>query len=60
MFTKKSFPKDRHCLVHRMSSTLSITEHTSDAKSQLIGKDPNAGKDRGQEKKGVAEDEMVR
>ena len=31
-----------------------------DAKSQLIGKDPDAGKDRGQEEKGVAEDEMVR
>ena len=28
-----------------------------DAKSQLIGKDPDAGKDRG--KKGVTEDEMV-
>ena len=28
-------------------------------KSQLIGKDPNAGKDRGQKKKGVTEDEMV-
>ena len=31
-----------------------------DMKSQLIGKDPNAGKDWWQEKKGVAEDEMVR
>ena len=30
----------------------------SDVKSQLIGKDPDAGKDRGQEK-GVTEDEMV-
>ncbi|MCQ5247178.1 hypothetical protein NE548_09575, partial [Lactobacillus gasseri] len=29
------------------------------AKSQLIGKDPDAGKDRGQEKKGAREDEMV-
>ena len=28
-------------------------------KSQLIGKDPHAGKDRGQEEKGVAQDEMV-
>ena len=28
--------------------------------SWLIGKDPNAGKDWGQEKKGVTEDEMVR
>ena len=31
----------------------------SDAKSQLIGKDPDAGKEVGQ-KKGVAVDEMVR
>ena len=30
-----------------------------DAKSQLIGKDPNARKDCGQEEKGVAEDEML-
>ena len=29
------------------------------AKSQLIGKDPNAGKDLRQEEKGVTEDEMV-
>ena len=31
-----------------------------DAKSQLIEKDPEAGKDWGQEEKGVAEDEIVR
>ena len=30
-----------------------------DTKSQLIGKDPNAGKDRRQEKKGTTENEMV-
>ena len=30
-----------------------------DAKSWLIGKDPDAGKDWGQEEKGTAEDEMV-
>ena len=30
-----------------------------DANSQLSGKDPDAGKDWGQEEKGVAEDEMV-
>ena len=30
-----------------------------DGKSQLIGKDPNAGKDWGQEEKGVTEDETV-
>ena len=31
----------------------------SDVKSQLIGKDPDAGKGRGQEEKGATEDEMV-
>ena len=31
-----------------------------DVKSRLIGKDPDAGKDWGQEEKGVTEDEMVR
>ena len=30
-----------------------------DAKNWLTGKDHDAGKDRGQEEKGVAEDEMV-
>ena len=30
-----------------------------DAKSQLIGKDPDAGKIQGQEEKGTTEDEMV-
>ena len=32
---------------------------TPDAKSQLIGKDPDAGKDWRQEEKGMTEDEMV-
>ena len=30
-----------------------------DRKSQLIGKDPDAGKDWGQEEKGTTEDEIV-
>ena len=30
-----------------------------DAKSQLIGKDPDGGKDRRQKEKGMTEDEMV-
>ena len=30
-----------------------------DVKSRLIGKDPDAGKDRGQEEKGVTEDEIL-
>ena len=32
----------------------------SDAKSWLIGKDPDAGKDWRQKEEGVAEDELVR
>ena len=32
---------------------------SSDVKSQLIGKNPDAGKDWGQEEKGATEDEMV-
>ena len=31
-----------------------------DMKSRLIGKDPDAGKDCGQEEKGMTEDKMVR
>ena len=31
-----------------------------DARSRLIGKDPDAGKDWGQQEKGAAEKEMVR
>ena len=30
-----------------------------DAKSQLVGKDPDAGRDWGQEEKGTTEDEMA-
>ena len=30
-----------------------------DAKSRLVGKDPNAGRDWGQEEKGTTEDEMA-
>ena len=32
---------------------------TPDAKSWLIGKDPDAGRDWGQEEKGTTEDEMI-
>ena len=34
-------------------------EALPDGKSQLVGKDPDSRKDWGQEKKGIAEDEMV-
>ena len=36
-----------------------ITSLSPDVKSQLIGKDPDARKDWGQEEKGMTEDEMV-
>ena len=36
-----------------------LSSRPPDAKHQLIGKDPDAGKDRRQEEKGVTEDEMV-
>ena len=44
----------------KRKSTLNIHSlEGPDAKSQLIGKDPVAGKDWGQEEKGTTEDEMV-
>ena len=39
--------------------TLKLHPLAPDMKSQLIGKESNAGKDRGQEEKRVTEDEMV-
>ena len=42
------------CLVKRL-----LSSRPPDAKHQLIVKDPDAGKDRRQEEKGVTEDEMV-
>lgn len=41
-----------------MGATGTLVLWPPDAKSQLIGKDPSAGKDRGQEK-GATEDAMV-
>ena len=38
---------------------LKLQSWLPDAKSQLTGKDPDAGKDGGQEGKGMTEDEMV-
>ena len=39
---------------------LKLQHWPPDAKNWLIGKDPDAGKDWGQEEKGTTEDEMVR
>ena len=54
-----------HCRVRHDWATNTLTFHflnwkPSDVKSWLLGKDSDAGKDRRQEEKGVAEDEMVR
>ena len=46
------------CSLERLMLNLSIL-WLSDAKSQLVGKDPDAGKDWGQEQKGMTEDELV-
>ena len=42
------------------SETEALILWPPEAKSQLIGKDPDAGKDWRQKKKGAKEDEMVR
>ena len=42
-----------------LTHTLKKPKWKQDAKSWLIWKDPNAGKDWGQEEKGTTEDEMV-
>ena len=42
------------------NKTMYVILWPPDAKSWLIGKAPDAGKDWGQKEKGVAEDEMVR
>ena len=39
--------------------TRATTLWPSEAKSRLIGKDPDAGKDEGQEEKGMTDDEMA-
>ena len=44
-------------LLEGHTKTLTLWSH--DAKSQFIGKDPDAGRDWGQEEKGTTEDEMA-
>ena len=46
-------------LKNRNITLLTKVHLITDGKSQLIGKDPDAGKDWGQEEKGMTEDEMV-
>ena len=43
-----------------MCSKTILYRDAPDAESQLTGKDPDAGKDWGQEEKGETEDEMVK
>ena len=45
--------------MHISEGNYSAYHKQPDGKSQLIGKDPDAGKDWGQEKKALTEDEMV-
>ena len=59
-------PESRDSLLLQGCEPLSFTRHYTllelwppDAKSQLTGKYPDAGKDWGQEEKGATEDEMV-
>ena len=44
----------------KLKLKLKLQYYGQDAKSQLIGKDSDAGKDRRQKEKGAAEDEIVR
>ena len=41
------------------TTTTKGTLQYSDVKNRLLGKDPDAGKDRRQEEKGTTEDELV-
>ena len=51
--------RSRHCLYPGFCSTWTPTIMFTGAKSRLIGKDPDAGKDWGQEEKVATEDEMI-
>ena len=49
------------CLfIGRTEAEADLQYYGQDAKSQLIGKDSDAGKDRRQKEKGAAKDELVR
>ena len=60
MMIKPVNPKKKSTLnIHWKDWYWSSNSWPPDADSQLTGKDPDAGKDWGQEEKGVTEDEMV-
>ena len=52
-----SYMANEHNKILKLNNTLAT--ECKDPKSRLIGKDPDAGKDWGQEEKGATEDEMV-
>ena len=52
-------PKNISQVPSALNVPFEIIYYKNDAKSWLIGKDPDAGKDRRQEEKGMTEDEMV-
>ena len=54
-----SILKDINLNIHWKTDAEATILWPPDMKSQLIVKDPDAGKDQGQEEKGVTEDEMV-
>ena len=57
-----SLPRDWNCVpfIDRQILYQCTTWEARDAKSQLIGKDPGAGKDGRQKEEAVAEDNMFR
>ena len=64
----KNLKKNRYMYIKEINPEYSLEglilkcqyfDQYSDAKSQLIRKDPDSGKDQGQEEKRITEDEMV-
>ena len=58
MAANKSYTLSRE-VAEQMAEAEAPTLWPPDSKSWIIGKDPDAGKDWGQEEKGVTEDELV-
>ena len=57
--TEKNDLSWNHIICFRQARIKMLTLRSPDVKSQLTGKDPDAGKNWGQEKKGVTEAEMA-
>ena len=56
---RKAMTNPDSILKSRNITLLTKVHLITDGKSQLIGKDPDAGRDWGQEEKGMTEDEMA-